>query len=266
MKTISSVAILMAAVILVMAGMEPNSFTCSKAMAASELVVFAAASTTNAITEIGELYAAGDMGKIIPSFASSSTLAKQIDSGAPADVFLSANGKWMDFLQERNRIDTGSRIDILGNQIVLIAPADTTLAQVDVRPGFDLAGLLGKDGRLAMGDPDHVPAGIYGKAALSNLGVWEQITNRTAPMKDVRAALVLVERAEAPLGVVYATDAAISKKVRVMGIFPGDSHPAIVYPIAAVAGGNMAEARQFISFLKSPQAVSIFKKYGFDVR
>lgn len=233
---------------------------------ASEVVVFAAASTTNAITDIGELYAAQKLGIVKTSFASSSTLAKQIASGAPADVYLSANKKWMDFLAGKNAIVAATRFDLLGNSIVLIAPQDSPLKAVKITAGMDLAALLGKDGRLSMGDPDHVPAGMYGKKAMENLGFWPQVKDRIAPMKDVRAALVLVERGEAPLGEVYATDAAISKKVRVVGVFPADSHPPIVYPVAAVAGGNAAAAKAFMDFLKSSEAIGVFEKYGFNVR
>ena len=233
--------------------------------APTEIVVFAAASTTNAITEIGELYADRDPGRITTSFASSSTLAKQIANGAPADVYLSANKKWMDFLEDRKAIDKATRFDLLGNRIVLIAPTQSPAKNVDIRSGIALAPMLGSDGRLSMGDPEHVPAGMYGKKALENLGLWEQVADRLAPMKDVRAALVLVERAEAPLGVVYATDAAISKNVRVVGTFPIDSHPPIVYPVAAVAGGKSEAVGAFLEFLKSPQARAVFEKYGFEV-
>lgn len=234
--------------------------------AENEVVVFAAASTTNAITEIGDLYAGKGKGHIQTSFASSSTLAKQIASGAPADVYLSANTKWMDFLEEQNAIDPASRFDLLGNRIVLIVPADSPVKAVTVNDKLDLAALLGSDGRLSMGDPDHVPAGIYGKKALENLGLWDQVKDRLAPMKDVRAALVLVERAETPLGLVYTTDAAISKKVRVAATFPQDSHPPIVYPVAAVAGGKLAAAKPFLEFLNSSEARAVFTKYGFEVR
>jgi molybdate transport system substrate-binding protein len=235
------------------------------ALAQTEVVVFAAASTTNAVTEIGQLCAARNMGRITPSFASSSTLAKQIASGAPADLYISANKKWMDFLDEKHLIDRKSRLDLLGNRLVLIAPTGSALKNIDVTPGFSVTPFLGKDGRLSMGDPDHVPAGMYGKQALENLGSWDPVKDRLAPMKDVRAALVLVERAEAPLGLVYATDAAISKKVRVVGTFPEDSHPPIVYPVAAVAGGKAEAAGRFIDFLRSPESRAVFEKYGFVV-
>lgn len=236
------------------------------AAAEEAVVVFAAASTTDAITEIGEFFSARGLGHIKASFASSSTLAKQIANGAPADVYVSANEKWMDYLEEKHLLSKGSRFDLLGNRIVLIAPADSSLGPIDVVPGLALARLLGRDGRLAMGDPDHVPAGMYGRKSLQSLEIWDQVKNRLAPMKDVRAALVLVERGEVPLGLVYATDAIISKKVRVVGSFPAGSHPPIVYPVAAVAGGKRAETRQFIDFLKSSETRAVFEKYGFDVR
>jgi len=257
---------LSAVMLVILTGFGLDAVSAGRAVAQADVVMFAAASTTNAVTELGELYTARNLGRVTPSFASSSTLAKQIESGAPVDVYLSANRKWMDFLQEKHLIDQQSRFDLLGNRIVLIAPASSSLKQIDVAPGFSVAVFLGKDGRLSMGDPDHVPAGMYGKKALENLGVWDQVKNHLAPMKDVRAALVLVERGEVPLGLVYATDAAISTKVRVVGAFPADSHPPIVYPVAAVAGGKLSEARRFIDFLRSPVSRAVFEKYGFDVR
>jgi molybdate transport system substrate-binding protein len=238
----------------------------SGAAAQSDVVVFAAASTTNAVTEIGKLYDDRNLGRVTPSFASSSTLAKQIARGAPADVYLSANKNWMDFLEARNMIDKESRRDLLGNRIVLIALLSSTLKAIDVAPGFSLLRFVGKGGRLSIGDPEHVPAGMYGKQALQNLGAWGAVKDHLAPMKDVRAALVLVERGETPLGLVYATDAAISKKVRVVGTFPATSHAPIVYPVAAVVGGKADAAEGFIDFLRSPQSRAIFEKYGFDVR
>lgn len=241
-------------------------FAVQAAAADQEVVVFAAASTTNAITDIGGLYAAKGAGQIKTSFASSSTLAKQIASGAPADVYLSANNKWMDFLEKKNAVDKATRFDLLGNRLVMIAPLKSAIDKVEVNDALDLAALLGRDGRLSMGDPDHVPAGMYGKKAMQKLGLWNQVQGRLAPMKDVRAALVLVERGEAPLGQVYATDAAISKKVRVVGMFPADSHPPIVYPVVAVAGGKVDAAAVFLNFLKSAEAKTVFVKYGFEVR
>jgi len=266
MKTKNRLAYTLSAVLIVLTGLGLVAAIGNAALAETEIVVFAAASTTNAVTEIGEMYEARQLGRITPSFASSSTLAKQIENGAPADVFISADKKWMDYLEEKHLLTRGSRFDLLSNRIVLIAPAESALKQIEVRPGFSLIGALGEDGRLSMGDPDHVPVGIYGKEALENLGSWDPVKERLAPMKDVRAALVLVERGEAPLGIVYATDAAISRKVRVVGTFPAVSHPPIVYPVAAVADGNISEAQKFLSYLKSPDARKVFEKYGFEVK
>ncbi|SCY88452.1 molybdate ABC transporter substrate-binding protein [Desulfoluna spongiiphila] len=235
-------------------------------VAQADVVVFAAASTTNAVTEIGELYAARNHGRMVPSFASSSTLAKQIGNGAPADVYLSANTKWMNYIDTKGLVTKESRFDLLNNRIVLISPSQSTLPDMDVTQGFAPSAALGKNGRLAMGDPDHVPAGMYGKKALETLHSWDDVKDRLAPMKDVRAALVLVERGEAPLGLVYATDAAISNKVRVVGTFPETCHPAIVYPVAAVKGGNSTEAKRFLDFLRTPEARAVFEKYGFGVK
>jgi len=228
------------------------------------IIVFAAASTTDALTDIGRLFIEKQMGEFTPSFASSSTLAKQIESGAPANVFISANEKWMDYLEGKRLIDPTTRFNLLGNRIVLIAPSDSKLNGVDITFNFRLAELLA-DGRLAMGDPDHVPAGMYGRKALETLGVWKSVQDRVARTKDVRAALALVERGEAPLGVVYATDAAITDKVKVVGKFPEESHPLIVYPAALVAGAETPIAGSFLEFLKSPEAGAIFEKYGFTV-
>lgn len=242
-------------------------FILEKGIAAEkDLLVFAAASTTNAVTEIGDLFAAKGLGHITTSFASSSTLAKQIASGAPANIYLSANIKWMNFLEGKGVVDSASRFNLLGNRIVLVAPLNSSIQRLAINKDLDLAALLGGGGRLSMGDPAHVPAGMYGKKAMENLGLWDQVKDRLAPMKDVRAALVLVERAEAPLGQVYATDAAISKKVRVIGMFPLESHPPIVYPVAAIAGQKTGAAARFLNFLETPEAAAVFEKYGFEVR
>lgn len=228
------------------------------------VMVFAAASTTNAVTEIVDLFKRATQTPVTPSFASASALAKQIENGAPAAVFISADNKWMDYLEERKRIEPDTRFGLLGNRIVLIVPADSPL-KLELQPGVDLCGALGEN-RLAMGDPDHVPAGAYGKQALETLGAWDAIKNRIAKTNDVRAALVLVERGEAPMGIVYATDAAISDKVRIAGIFPENTHPPIVYPIALVAGNKTAAAEAFFAFLKGPEAKAVFIKYGFSIR
>lgn len=231
-----------------------------------EVLVFAAASTTNALTEIAALYTAGGKGKVSLSFGSSSTLAKQIESGAPADIFLSANADWMNYLEEKNLLEKGSRADLLGNRIVLIVPVASPAKPVEIVHGFDLAALLGKDGLLAVGDPAHVPVGTYAKEALQKLGIWDQVANRLAPAKDVRAGLALVERGEAPLGIVYASDAVITDKVRVIGMLPETSHPKIDYPVAIMAKGKRDAARPFVAFLSTPEARTIWKKYGFELR
>lgn len=227
------------------------------------ITVFAAASTTNAITDIATLYKASHPVEVRLSFASSSTLAKQIEKGAPADIYLSANPKWMNYLEEKKAIVKESRKDLLGNRLALIAPVDSSIDTLVVDSHLDLAGLV-SDGRLSMGDPGHVPAGMYGKKAMEHLGLWANIKDKVASAKDVRAALVLVERAEAPLGQVYATDAAISSKVKVVGLFPEDSHPKIVYPVALVKKTEAAQA--FLEFIQSAQAAGIFEKYGFSLR
>jgi molybdate transport system substrate-binding protein len=231
---------------------------------AETVTVFAAASTTDALTSLGELFLQRGMGKVIFSFASSSTLAKQIERGAPAQVFLSADSDWMDYLGARGLIKPASRFDLLGNRLVLIASKASPLGLQSL-VGMDLAGILG-NGRLAMGDPDHVPAGKYAKAALQKLGLWVDTEKRIARADSVRAALALVEREEAPLGVVYSTDAAITKKVRVIAAFPEDSHPPIVYPIALVAGSAPPLAQKFIDFLRDPEARKVFEDSGFTVR
>jgi molybdate transport system substrate-binding protein len=230
---------------------------------AQTLTVFAAASTTNAVTDIAKRFEESHDVKVRLSFASSSTLAKQIENGAPADIFLSANPKWMDYVSDKGAVVSSSRRDLLGNRIVLIAPEASLLRTLTVDSGLDLPHLLG-DGRLAMGDPDHVPAGMYGKKALQTLGLWNAVKDKIAAAKDVRAALVLVERGETPLGQVYATDAAISKKVKVIGVFSEDSHPPIVYPVAMVK--DTALAKEFIGFLNSRISTDIFQKYGFTTR
>ncbi len=239
----------------------------SNAAAADEyIIVFAAASTTNAITEIVDFYGTQGLGRIKTSFASSSTLAKQIQSGAPADIYLSANKKWMDFLEKKGMIQEKSRFDLLSNRIALIVPLESPFKTISIKKGLEISSFLGDDGRMAIGDPDHVPAGIYGKQALESLGLWNQVKDRLAPMKDVRAALVLVERSESPLGLVYTTDAAISRKVRIIGTFPPESHSPIVYPAALMSGGNKKAGTAFLEYLKTPEARSIFMKFGFEVK
>lgn len=231
---------------------------------ADTLVVFAAASLTNALQDIGKAFEAKSGHTVKFSFAASSTLAKQIESGAPAGVFLSADEQWMDYLGERKLIVAGSRQTLLGNSLVLVTPADNKMT-IEVKRGFDLASLLG-NGRLATGDPAHVPVGKYARAALTSLGVWQIAEPRLVNADSVRAALVLVERGEVPLGIVYATDAAVTLKVHVAGTFPADSHPAITYPSAIVAGQDSATARDFNTWLRSDDARAVFTRYGFSVK
>jgi molybdate transport system substrate-binding protein len=228
----------------------------------AEVTVFAAASTTEALNDIGQMFAAQGKGRMVASYASSSVLARQIENGAPAQIFISADEQWADYLSERKLLV--GRINLLGNMLALIAPADSKV-QVDIAPGFPLANLL-KDGRLAVGDPDHVPAGLYAKAALQALGVWPSVEDRLARGDSVRGSLAFVERGECPLGIVYTTDAKIDPKVRIVGVFPQDSHPPIVYPAGLVAGKETPAAQAFFDFLQSPAAKDVFRKYGFAVK
>ncbi len=234
-------------------------------LASADVVVFAAASATESITEIGDAFAAKGLGKITPSYASSSTLAKQIENGAPAGVFLSADQRWMDYLADKKLVAEGTRSDLLGNRVALIAPKDSKI-ELTPEPGFALAAALGKDGRLAVGDPAHVPVGAYTQAALEKLGVWDQVKDRLAAGDSVRAALAYVERGETPLGIVYSTDAAASDKVRVVSLFPTDSHPPVLYPVGLIAGHDDAEAHRFLDFLHGPEAKAVFAKHGFEVK
>ncbi len=231
----------------------------------NSIVVFSAGSTTNAVTDIATLFFQKKGIKAITSFASSSTLARQIEKGAPAQVYISANKKWMDFLEQKKMIASHTRFDLLSNRLVLVAPDDSPLSTITIKKNFPLASLIG-DGHLAMGDPDHVPSGIYGKQAMETLGVWEGIKEKVVRAKDVRAALVLVARGEVPVGQVYATDAAISDKVKIIGMFPEDTHSPIVYPAAIIAGQELPETQAFMAFLKSPDVKIIFEKYGFSVK
>jgi molybdate transport system substrate-binding protein len=229
----------------------------------SETVVFAAASLKNALDDAVAAYGRAGGGKIAVSYAASSALAQQIENGAPADIFISADLDWMDYAQQHDLIEPATRSNLLGNRLVLIAPASSAVT-VDIKPGFPLAALLG-DGRLAMADPNAVPAGKYGKAALEALGVWPAVSGKIAAAENVRAALFFVSRQEAPLGIVYATDAAADKGVKIVATFPDDTHPPIVYPIALTAASRNAEAGKFLAFLHSAAARPLFEKQGFTV-
>jgi molybdate transport system substrate-binding protein len=231
--------------------------------ASKPVVVFAAASLKTALDRIAAEWRAEAGGEVTLSFAASSALAKQIEAGAPADIFVSADIKWMDWVAERNLIDPATRKNLLFNALVLIAPAGST-ATLEIGEGFDLAGALG-DGRLAMGEASSVPAGLYAKAALTKLGVWDAVSSKVAGAENVRVALAYVARGEAPLGVVYATDAKSEPKVRVVGVFPADSHPPIVYPAAVTAASPNPSAKGFLDFLSSAAAAGIFEDEGFTV-
>lgn len=234
-----------------------------QAAQAEDVIVFAAASLTNALDDAARVFEQRDGAHARISYAASSTLAKQIESGAPADIFISADLDWMDYLEQRHLIRASTREDLLGNRLVLIAPADSS-ARVEIKPGMDLAWHLG-GGRLAMADPDTVPAGKYGKAALEKLGIWNSVKAAVAPAENVRAALAFVSRREAPLGIVYATDAAAEPGVKVVGVFPDYTHPPIVYPAALTADSKNPSAARLLEFLGSPAAKQIFEKQGFTV-
>ncbi|HEU4624744.1 MAG TPA: molybdate ABC transporter substrate-binding protein [Steroidobacteraceae bacterium] len=227
------------------------------------LLVFAASSLTDALNEVGAKYTRETGHEVKLSHAASSALARQIEAGARADVFFSADTDWMDYLAARNLIDKASRTDLLGNRLVLIAPKDSTI-QVQIAPNFPLARTLGR-GRLATGDPDSVPVGKYAHGALTSLGVWDEVADRIIRAENVRSALAFVSRGEAPLGIVYATDALIDKGVKVVGVFPESSHLPIIYPVAATATAQPATA-QFLKYLRSEGARASFRKFGFTIR
>lgn len=228
------------------------------------LVIFAAASLKNALDEIAMSWSK-ESGKPMPriSYAASSTLAKQMEQGAPADLFISADLDWMNYVEKKDLIQADTRVNLLGNKIVLVAPKDSKLS-IDVKPGFDLAKALG-GGKLAMGSVDSVPAGKYGKAALEKLGAWNGVKDAIAQADSVRAALILVARGEAPLGIVYSTDAAAEPEVKIVGTFPADSHPPIIYPAAVTRESKSPDARPFLVLLKSNKARPAFEKQGFTV-
>ena len=231
---------------------------------AQELTVFAAASLTDAMKDVSAQWAQAGHQPLRLSFGSSSTLARQIEQGAPANLFASADIKWMDFLAEKKLIVPETRKDLLSNDVVLVVPADKP-QHVTINAGFDILSLLGPNGRIATGDPKHVPIGIYAEQALRKLGMWDKVEPRLARTEDVRAALLLVERGEAPAGIVYATDAAVSKGVMIAGVFPANSHDTVTYPFAVVKSGDNAEARALMTYLSGPQAREIFARRGFKV-
>ncbi len=225
------------------------------------LTVFAAASLTNVLQEIGDAYTAETRTPVRFSFAASSALARQIESGAPADVFVSADQEWMDYLQTRSLIAPKTRVNVVTNSLVLIAPADSTL-QFKVAPNFALAAALGANGRIATGDPASVPVGKYAKAALTSLGVWAGVESRVIAADNVRTALNFVARGEAPVGIVYSTDAKSEARVKVLDTFPASSHDPITYPAAATVTAD-DDAAAFLTYLRSPKARAAFTKAGF---
>jgi molybdate transport system substrate-binding protein len=229
----------------------------------AKLVIFAAASLKDALDEVNAAYQHDKGQETTVSYAASSTLAKQIEATAPADIFTSADLDWMDYLAKRNLIKPETRTNLLGNRLVLIAPINSAV-KLSIGPNFSLPEALGS-GRLAIADPSSVPAGKYGKAALEALGVWTSVVDKLAPAENVRATLLLVSRGEAPLGIVYQTDALADKGVKILGTFPDSTHPPIIYPIAAVAGSTNPGDMGYIAYLKSPAARLIFEKQGFRV-
>lgn len=230
---------------------------------AADITVFAAASLKNALDDAVKRYGTKTGRKVVVSYAASSALAKQIELGAPADIFFSADLDWMDLLQRKALIDVASRHTLLGNTLVLIAPKDS-IVSLPMEENLPLLQALGPDGRLAMASVDSVPAGRYGKAALIYLGVWDAVAPRVAQADNIRAALAFVAKGEAPLGIVYGTDARAEPAVRVVATFPAESHPKIFYPVALVAGAR-PEARGFLEFLLSPEAAPAFEAQGFSV-
>ncbi|HEY2675382.1 MAG TPA: molybdate ABC transporter substrate-binding protein [Steroidobacteraceae bacterium] len=237
---------------------------CAPAFAADQskdaITVFAAASLTDVLQELGDGFTKDSSIPVRFSFAASSTLARQIENGAPADVFFSADLEWMDYLQTRKLIQLATRHDVLGNRLVLIAPTDSQVT-LKIQPHFALAAILGKD-RLATGDPDSVPVGRYAREALTNLGVWDEVSARLVRADSVRSALAFVDRGEAALGIVYLTDALIDKHVRVVDEFPANSHKAIIYP-AALTTSAKEDAAKFLSFIRRPAGNAAFQRYGF---
>lgn len=229
----------------------------------ASVIVFAAASMAGPVEALANSFNDRHGGAAVtPSFAASSTLARQIEQGAPAHIYISANRQWMDYLDERGLIDRPSRCDLVGNRLILAAPAESGL-DLDIAPGFDLLSALG-DRRLAIGDPDFVPAGLYARQALETLGVWPSVADKLVRSPNVRAVLALVARGEVAAGIIYASDATVSKQVRIVGVFPADSHDPIIYPVARLAGRDDPMAAAFYTYLLSPEGLALLADYGFE--
>ena len=233
------------------------------AIAQESITVFAAASLKNALDDTDAAFTKATGVKVVASYAASSALAKQIESGAPADVFISADLKWMDYVADKKLIKADTRVNLLGNKLVLIAPADSKLGNVKIEKGFDIAKLAG-DGRIAVADVKAVPAGLYAKAALENLGAWAAAEPKLAQAENVRATLAFVARGETPIGIVYETDAKVEPKVRIIGVFPDGSYPPVTYPAAETAASKSSAAARYLTFLRGAAAKVIFEKYGFS--
>ena len=233
------------------------------ATAQDTLTVFAAASMKNALDDTNAAFTKATGVKVTASYAASSALAKQIEQGAPADVFVSADLKWMDYVAEHKLIKPDTRINLLGNRLVLIAPKDSKLDKIDIGQGFDIARLAG-DGRIAVADVKAVPAGLYAKAALEKLGAWKAAEPKLAMAENVRATLAFVARDETPIGIVYETDAKIEPKVKIIGVFPAGSHEPVTYPVAATAASTNGAVTRYLAFLRGGAAKAIFEKYGFS--
>jgi molybdate transport system substrate-binding protein len=233
------------------------------AQTAPSLVVFAAVSLKEGLDRAGFVYVAKTLQPVRFSYGASSALARQIEQGAPADIFISADVDWMDYLQKKNLIIAKTRRNLFSNHLALIAPTGSKL-KLRIGKGMPLAKALGPGGRLAVAGPE-VPAGRYARAALTKLGLWDQLEDHLAPAENVRAALAFVARGECPLGIVYDTDAAVEPKVRIVGLFPDRTHPRIVYPGAITASSHTLGAQRFLNNLKSPREADFFRKLGFTV-
>ena len=233
------------------------------AASAANVLVFGAASLKDALDAQVVAFTSATGHTVVVSYGASNALARQIEAGAPADVFIAADLDWMDYIETKGLVQPGTRVDLLRNTLVLIARADSK-STLRIGPGFDLAGALGTE-KLAMANPDSVPAGKYGKAALQSLGVWTRVDKQVARAENVRAALLLVSRGEAPFGIVYGTDARADRGVRIVDSFPAASHPPIVYPAALVARGKSTAAEAFLDYLQSPSAQLVWKRSGFAI-
>lgn len=230
------------------------------------VTVFAASSLTSAVTEISNRYTKTSGQRMRLSFAASSALARQIAAGAPADIFLSANQDWMDYLAKRGLIEANSRTARIGNRLVLVVPASSPIRHMPITRTLDLPKILAPDGRIAVGDPAHVPAGAYAKHALIGLGLWADAAPRLARLDNVRHALALVERGETPIGIVYATDAKVTSRVRIVGKFSAESHPAITYPFVILKGQRNENVAAFYAYLTGETGLAVFRDFGFTAR